>query len=661
MAVEHAPIVATRRLLTLSIAALIIGFLLFKRTDHLVPWQQWLGLLSPHGPNTVQRIILRDMVLPRVASSLLGGAAIGLAGALFQSILRNRLAEPSTLGVSAGAQLAMMMAMLWAPSALEHGTWVATAGGAVSFLLVLSISWRNRFSSLSMIIAGLMVGLAAGTFGALLVLFNHENLSALMTWQRGLLALSGWYIPGWFTVQLLLCAAGSALIIRPLGLLDLGDEQAHSLGASVNLIRILGIGIGVFISACAVNAIGAVSFVGLAAPTLARACGARSIGRIIAWSMVTGALLLCLSDQLLQAIPGLSQPIPTGSAMAPLAVPLMLWILARTRSLTQSLHLATYIRAAVSTSGARMLWGLLGTVILCVAIGLLVGQSTEGWTVAFGAELKEVLPWRAPRVFGAMAAGGLFGISGAVLQRMTGNPLASPDVLGISAGASLGLIAFALLGKDISLMAMLCAAMAGTLVAMILVMVLCSRAGYAADRLLLIGISLSTLTSSVVALVIATGDPRSGMILGWMAGSTYFIEWPQVIVACTTLALDAGELPLVSRWLDILPLGDVGARALGVPVGRSKLLLFLFVSVSTATATLLSGPLTFVGLLAPHITRLLGFRHALVHLVATAAGGAALMVMADWLGRNLLFPWQIPAGLVATAVGCLAFLWMVSR
>ena len=141
---------------------------------------------------------------------------------------------------------------------------------------------------------------------------------------------------------------------------------------------------------------------------------------------------------------------------------------------------------------------------------------------------------------------------------------------------------------------------------------------------------------------------------------------PSRLSACSSEAwmvaalLLLGVRPLVV-WLDLLPLGAPTARALGVNVTWSRLILLLVMAVLTAGATLVVGPLSFVGLLAPHMARLLGLARAREQFVGAALLGGLLMIAADWLGRILLFPNEIPAGLVATLVGGSYFMWRLRR
>ncbi|VDY65769.1 Iron(III)-hydroxamate import system permease protein fhuB [Shimwellia blattae] len=119
--------------------------------------------------------------------------------------------------------------------------------------------------------------------------------------------------------------------------------------------------------------------------------------------------------------------------------------------------------------------------------------------------------------------------------------------------------------------------------------------------------------------------------------------------------------PLFRRWLTLLPLGGATARSVGLALTPSRMLLLCLAAVLTALATLTVGPLSFVGLMAPHITRMLGFRRALPQLVMAALIGGALMVVADWCGRMVLFPAQIPAGLLASFLGAPYFIVLLRR
>lgn len=150
-------------------------------------------------------------------------------------------------------------------------------------------------------------------------------------------------------------------------------------------------------------------------------------------------------------------------------------------------------------------------------------------------------------------------------------------------------------------------------------------------------------------------------MLTWLSGSTYSVEPAQ---ALRTALIAAGLMilaPLCRRWLTILPLGGATARSVGIALTPARLTILLLAATLTAMATLTVGPLSFVGLMAPHMARMLGFRRALPQMVIAALLGGLLMVFADWCGRMLLFPYQIPAGLLATFIGAPYFVYLLRK
>jgi iron complex transport system permease protein len=187
------------------------------------------------------------------------------------------------------------------------------------------------------------------------------------------------------------------------------------------------------------------------------------------------------------------------------------------------------------------------------------------------------------------------------------------------------------------------------------------RSGDAPERILLAGIALKALFDGLLGLVAASGSPLWLRLLNWVSGSTYGLSWPLVLGACIGAALLGPVVLGLHRWLELLGLGDESASARGVPVRMARPGLLTLAAVTTALATLLVGPLSFVGLMAPHMARMLGLRRARAQLVGAAGIGVIVMVAADWAGRTLLRPYEWPAGLAAAFLGGLYFMWLLRR
>lgn len=639
-------------LLALAAAAMTLSTLALR-----LPASLWLDALAAPDTSDVRQMLVRYSFAPRLATSLLCGGALGLAGALLQVALRNPLASPTTLGISAGANLTLAMAMLWAPALLAFGReWVAMGGGLAAALIVLGLSWHRRLSPLTVVLAGMVVSLYCGALAAMLALFNSHYLAGLFIWGGGSLSQQDWVAATFLAPRLLLAMLAAALLVRPLTLLTLDDDHAKSLGLSVPLIRLSALALAVALTGFVVGTVGVIGFIGLAAPALVNVAGARRVASRLIWSTLLGAVLLWFTDQSVQRLAGAyGEMLPTGAITALFGSPLLLWLLPRLRL---SLQLPTGLGEVVSRANRPLL--LIGGLILLLGamlvLSLTIGRSLESWSVS-----ADLLEWRWPRALAALAAGIMLACSGGMLQRMTGNPMASPEVLGVSAGAAFGLIVAMFTLTEVGKGEQLGAATLGALLALLAILALGRGSAAAPERVLLAGVALGAMFDALVTALMASGDPRATQLLNWMTGSTYAVNatdaWVAMVAAIATLC----ALPLLARWLDIVPLGGATSTALGLHPRRSHGVLLIATAAMTAVATLVIGPLTFVGLMAPHLARFLGLQRALPQLIGAALIGGIIMVAADWLGRTIAFPWQIPAGLAATFIGCPALMWLLAR
>lgn len=631
----------------------------------LLPGGGWASAILAPDPARTAELLAAYSFAPRLVMSLLAGAALGLAGAILQQVLRNPIASPTTLGIEAGANLALSLALVWAPNLLAFGReWVTLAGGLAAIALVLLLSRRSGFAPLVVILAGMVAGLYCASLAALLALFNSHYLAGLFLWGAGSLSLQGWEEPLFLAPRLAFAALAALLLLRPLTLLGMEDAQTRALGLSVAAARLGALLVAVALTGSVVAAVGCIGFVGLAAPALARLSGVRRTGPWLLASAATGAALLWTTDQGVQLAEGLlADTVPTGAVTALLGAPLLLWIILRLRLRAPpgaGFGLSVPPRAAFARP---VLWlAVLGAVLLlAVLLSASAGSGLEGWSFALPGD--PAAPWalRLPRAVSALAGGMMLAVAGCVLQRITGNPMASPEVMGVSAGAAAGLTVAIFLLPGIGRLEQTGAAAIGAGAALSVLLLFARASSAAPERAILVGIAIGALLDAVVSVLMASGDPRAVLLFAWMTGSTYGVGAVAAGTSLLAALLLLLVLPLVRRWLDLLPLGAATARALGMPLGAARMALLGLAALATALATLLVGPLSFVGLVAPHMVRLLGLRQPLAELYGAALMGGLIMVAADFLGRTLAFPWQLPAGLIAAMIGAPVFLWLLSR
>ncbi|KRE18327.1 iron ABC transporter [Bosea sp. Root381] len=618
---------------------------------------------DPAVTAALERILLWHSLMPRFATALICGAALGLSGVLFQQVLRNPIADASTLGIASGAQLALTVATVHAPALIALSRELtALAGGLATVAIVLALSWRQKLDPVTVVLSGMVISLIAAALSATVILAKGEYVLSLFIWGAGSLNQQSWDAPLMLAPRLLLGAIAAALLLRPLTLLTLDDDNARSLGLALPAMRLLVLLVAVWLAASVTAEVGIIGFVGLAAPVIARAAGARRLRDLLIAAPFAGAILLSVTDSAVQLLGSATADLaPTGAATALLGGPLLLWMARQLRHTIPPRTIGG--RHTIARLGHPWVAVLAGGVLLALfcAIALILGPGPDGWSIATGPLLADLMPFRAPRIVVAATAGAMLAAAGTLMQRLTGNPLAGPEVLGVSAGAGLGLALMLLFAPVVGPVQMLLGAASGSLAVALIMLGVAARPGYGPTRLLLAGIAMGALCMAVVSTMLAQGDMRSYALLLWLSGSTNRagpIEAWTGLAACLFLVL---PLFLFSRWLDVLPLGATVSRAVGLPQTTSRLAPAGFAALLTGTASLMIGPLSLIGLVGPHLARLSGFAHGRHQLAAAIVFGAALMVLADWLSRAVVFPYQVPVGLFAALIGGPYLIWLLSR
>jgi iron complex transport system permease protein len=652
-----------------------IGFIVLLTTSValLMSWQLSINDSFAHNINSLfqanwfsnNSITLHLTWWPRIFTTLVCGAALAVAGVLMQQVLRNPLASPTTLGVASGASFSLMLATLYAPWLLDFSySLVAMAGGIITMGIVFALSWRRALSPTIVVISGLILNLYFGAFSAVLLIMNQEKLAGLMIWGAGSLVQTGWGNVSYLAPRIFALIVVAFLFVKPLTLLQLSESGAKSLGVSLAKLRIICLGLAVLLTSFVVATVGIIGFIGLAAPAITRLIGVHRLLPKFLVSMFIGALLLTLTDLVVQQLPGLmSMMIPTGAATAALGAPLMLWLLPKLsmRSQTQTETVLTRHSEQGRYLSKYTIWIALGTLFFGLFIFSSVSIGNHGWSWIFTSGDWSVLEWRLPRLIAAILAGAMLATAGTIIQRLSGNPMASPEVIGISSGTALGVIValFSSLGSGLT--GMYIGGFFGAIASVSLIILLNRKSGFQPEKVLLTGVAITALMGAVQTIVLAGGDPRSYQLLAWLAGTTYYVTNDALIPLTIITAISLSIGFICHRWLDILPLGEPSAHSLGLNVPRSRMFLLLLVSGLTVSATLVVGPLSFIGLMAPHLARLLGFSRAKEHLIAAVLVGSTLMLFSDWLGRQILYPEDIPTGMVASIIGGLYLMWGLRR
>ncbi|OCX66530.1 Fe3+-hydroxamate ABC transporter permease FhuB [Thioclava sp. SK-1] len=615
----------------------------------MVPIPDWPRPLTPAAQLSLDQLRFAFGFAPRLVLALLVGAVLGLSGALMQAVLRNPLADPTTLGVAGGAQLALVCATILMPDVLLWGRGpVAFAGAALTTGIVMILAARQGFAPVGVTIAGMLIGLLAGAVSTAVTLSQGHYLLSLVLWTGGSLVREDW--SGiWRMGAVLACGAiGARLMLRPIAVMALGSQTAVALGVPVAWLRAGVLLLAVWLSASVSAEVGLVGFVGLAAPAMARRLGARRPGQILLAGACIGALLLGVIDLALIAVArGGGPALPSGAMTGLLGGPLMLLLLPKVRAAIVQSHSAPHRRERADLC---VFWLICAGVALA-AITLVWGRVPLGWGMLPTQLWPQIVPLRAIGLLAAGASGALLASAGAVLQRLTANPMAAPEVLGVTGGASLGYAAVVWLVPAPGPIALALGAGVGAACALAVLLICVARADLGAARVLLAGLAVGAFSSAVLAVMTATGDPRAWTVLGWLSGSAARVTQTGAVALCALALLVLGVLILARRVLEILPLGTGIAQGLGLRGARLRIGLILLAGLATGAASVLVGPVSFVGLMAPHIARSLGLVRAGSFVAGAWILGAVLMVLAAWGARSMTYPYDLPLGLFATLIG----------
>lgn len=627
-----------------ALAAVLLVLLLHVQSGtDLTLGQQWQALTGAQ-PGRADYILYVHSLWPRSLLAILLGAAMALSGALLQLLTRNVLAAPMTLGLSSASWCAIVLCGLLLPHLQLPLEWTALGGATLALLLIGRLAGWQGLSGMPAIIAGTALNLLLGNIAALALMMHDQYARSLLVWGAGNLAQNDGYWLHWVWPRLLPALMLLPFLLRPLQLLQLGPAAATSAGLDLRRSGLLIVGLALWLNSVAIAAVGLISFVSLLAPNAARLLGARTATGLLALSAVAGAVLLGLADILAMVLSTrLADVLPTSAAVAIIGAPLMILLCLR-QPIASGTAMTSTSRPLLQLPRALLILLALSLIMLA----LLLGRSVDGhWQLHWPDAMIWQLRW--PRALAAMAAGAGMALAGALLQRLLGNALASPELLGISAGASMGLLAGLLLALPLS--PYLCAA-AGAMAILLALLWLAPRHG--PGTLILLGTALSALLEALVQFVLAQGTQDSLRLLNWLAGSIWQVRPQQALLLSALIVAFGGAALLAQRLLDMLSLGDASARAAGVDLRRARLLLLVLAGGLTLVVCAQFGPLSFIGLLVPQLAAQLGLRRTPAVLACSALLGMVLMAMADAASRTLLFPMQLPSGaLVAVLCGLL--------
>ncbi|MGW0533448.1 Fe(3+)-hydroxamate ABC transporter permease FhuB [Streptomyces sp. NPDC003032] len=662
-------------------------------------------------------LVVGDLRIPRTLTALLVGGALGVAGCLLQAVTRNPLAETGLLGVNAGASLGVVagIALLGFDSGYAYLV-CAFVGAVVASGLVLLIAGRKGGGSpMRLVLAGSALGATFGGLTSVIVVNSAETYDKFRFWVLGSLAgVEGYGELGRLAPVLAAGFLVALLVARPLSALALGDDLARSLGHRPPLIRTVVAVAVTLLTAAAVALAGPISFLGLLAGFLARAiAGTRLPARLLLAGLV-GACVLTVSDVAARVV---SRPYeaPVSVIVALIGAPVLILIVRSKQLATMGMTEPATEEAAPSKSrrllGLRLpkratprlpkkrtlrtpaprlrpadtyvlrrgplsflvtrratLASLLLAALLLVAVvfSAYAGQSDMGVSRTFRAvfgygdhfDVLLVQKFRLGRIVAGLTAGAALGLAGCLTQTLARNRLATPELLGVNDGATAAVLISVTFSASGSFGAWW-AGPIGALVAVVVVTLVSGGLGQRGYRVLVVGLAMSALASAATQVVLSRRSLNSASSLYvWTSGSLNGRGYSVAVPVLIGLAVLVPLALAVARHLGVLRFDDDTAASLGSNAGRTRLICLLLAVALAGLAVGICGPVGFVALASPVIaSRLAGPLR--VPLVGSMLTGAALVVVADTLGRIAFDGSELPVGIVTTVLGGPFLLWVL--
>ncbi|EJC6992554.1 Fe(3+)-hydroxamate ABC transporter permease FhuB [Vibrio parahaemolyticus] len=621
--------------------------------------EQWQVFTQPESASEFRDVFFMQSQLPRLSITLLVGAMLGLTGSLMQQLTQNNLTSPLTLGTSSGAWLALVIVNIWFVDwVADYSAFAAMAGALVAFGLIISIAGVRNMTGLPLVVSGMVINILLGSIATALIILNAQFAQNIFMWGAGDLSQYSW---DWF--EWLLPRSTVAIVIlivapRILTLMKLGQEGAAARGLAVLPAFGALMVMGIWLVSASITAVGIISFIGLLTPNIARAMGARTPRDELISSMLLGAALLLITDSAAIYLSLLlEETIPSGVAAAAIGAPALIWFTRKKLTATDQLNLSMS-QGKTALSNAAV-WGIAIMGIIGILAYSFVTHGISGIEFAIPGEFQWQLRW--PRMISAISVGVALSVAGIILQRIVYNPLASPDILGVSSGATFAIIITGVMVGSVLAAFNWGVAFLGSLTVLILLLIIGKRCHFNPSNFVLSGIALSALLQALVQFALAQGSGESYKILLWLTGSTYRVTSTSALMLLIAVLVLLAIVFALSRWLTLISIGRVFSNARGLNPSSANTILLVIVALLCAFSTATVGPVSFVGLVAPHMAMMLGARKVKEQLFVGSLIGATLMVWADWLGQIAIYPSQIAAGTLVAIIGSTYFLFLMLK
>ncbi|HEC1888889.1 TPA: iron ABC transporter permease [Campylobacter jejuni] len=610
------------------------------------------NFLKKYNQENLFSFVFFNYNLSRFFMCLLCGFLLAFSSLILRIVMQNPLASDTTLGIAPSASFTILIATLFFPSFLNISKVLMGFIGAFSILFLMFIFMLKKYlNSASIIFLGLINGMVFSALSSLLVLFYPEESKAFLLFNSGYLTQNNFK-----NVIEFFCYSSVALVslyffIPHLKILNLGDELASSVGQNIFYVKFFALCLSAYFITLVVSFIGVISFLGLFASVCAGFFKIKNIRKEFAICGFLGFFLLFGVDlflQILQILKGID--LPTGGVLALIGSPLFIFAVLKILKETfnnDDIYMSCYFKEKYIIAGLILL------VLMLFFLNLYFDFSTLG----FKNISDEILVLRLNRLFILFLCGILLALVGFILQRLSFNPIASPEMLGINSGASLGVL-FALY---FSLGYIQIFAIMGALLVLCFMFFLSIKFNINMQKIILIGVAIMFFVDALGKIFLSSGDFRAYAFLAYTQAGFINIDENLSLFLLIYTGVFLFVLYMLYPGLKIFSLGENCALSVGLNITKFRIVFLILSACACALISLCIGPFSFIGLLATYIVRLLGIKKLYNQLLSTALLGICLIFLAYFISKVILFPYEIPLGIVATLLGGICLFFMIKK
>ncbi|MBZ7930116.1 iron ABC transporter permease [Campylobacter molothri] len=608
--------------------------------------------LKKYNHENLLSFIFLNYNLSRFFMCLLCGFLLAFSSLILRIVMQNPLASDTTLGVAPSASFTILIATLFFPDFLNISKVLMGFLGAFLILFLIFIFMLKKYlNSTSIILLGLISGMVFGALNSLLILFYPEESKSFLLFNSGYFTQNGFK-----DIIELFCYSSIALIslyffIPYLKILNLGDELASSVGQNIFYVKFFALCLSAYFITLVVSFVGVISFLGLFASIFVKFFKIKKLRKEFLICGFLGFFLLFGVDlflQILQITKGID--LPTGGVLALIGSPLFIFgvfKMLKENFSDDGIYIFSYFKERY------IILGLILLVLMLFFLNLYFDFST----LSFKNISNEILALRLNKLVILLLCGILLALVGFILQRLSFNPMASPEMLGINSGTSLGVL-FALY---FSLEHIQIFAIIGALLVLCFLFFLSTKLNINIQKIILIGIAIMFFVDALGKIFLASGDFKAYTFLAYTQAGLINIDKNLSLFLLIYTGIFLSTLYILYPNLKIFSLGENCALSVGLNVVKVKIVFLILSAFACALSALCIGPFSFVGLLAPHIMRLLGIKKFYNQLFVAALLGICLMFLAYFISKIVLFPYEIPLGVIATLLGGIYLLFMMKR